>query len=800
MPDLSTSIREYYDAVAEPVDVSEILKRSGHRRVVPNWAVAVAAGLAVFVLIGGFVWLISGTDSEVIDEPMPTVVATTTANIPDETPVSVPDTAPLIKVDPALVASSLPVDATKAVAVGDGSLWAWTDLGIVRWNLEDRNAELFGSADGLPVTDGASGGIVVAPDGTVWAFTSNQGLARFDGTRWSEPAGYDQLDIVNPRCVDGEECLNSITAMAVGPDGVLSLAFREETLLQLDGTEWNVVPVTSAEVDGASVWATDMAVAADGTLWVASWEELLAYDGDEWDRFTAADGLPSGKIDSVAVAPNGDIWIKTIDPFEEGAAVGVARFDGDLWTVFDENDGLYESATAALTVGPDGTVWVVHGGAVRGALDDPRYDEEPAVGAVSRFDGTTWSSITIADVGWGFGWGGAAVDDTGTLWITSRLGIVGLNGSEATVLRVPGGIRPGVDPSNAVAPDVWDPILSTTAAKAAPAAATCPEGSDPDNPGIVDQARPNPGYAGNQAAAFDRHTGRIVYVDSANETWTFDVCTNTWEQMNPIGTPERYPGGLLVYDADSDRVISVRASSSSVYDPNANTWTRISDREAMPGDHPTGSWMVSGAVYDPVSGLVLAQHDQLGIQLTVLSAYDVDTDRWTRVGALDGQAWRNLIGYSTQTDQLIFAGYGDGRGSGTGDDTGDRNYTDGLPHVVDPRTGSTLATGPGAVIIGAYSIISYAADTDTAYVQTQPNEEICWFDPETLTWDNCFEGSDYPADVARQGFSAMVGDPINNRLVLINPHSFGQSPAVSAVWAVDFDTGQWTQLLAPPTP
>ncbi|MGB5169227.1 MAG: hypothetical protein WBP49_12580, partial [Acidimicrobiia bacterium] len=151
------------------------------------------------------------------------------------------------------------------------------------------------------------------------------------------------------------------------------------------------------------------------------------------------------------------------------------------------------------------------------------------------------------------------------------------------------------------------------------------------------------------------------------------MCTNTWEQMNPSGNPERYPGGLLVYDADSDRVISLRASSSSVYDPNANTWTRISDREAMPGDHPTGSWMVSGAVYDPVSGLVLAQHDQHGIQLTVLSAYDVDTDRWTRVGALDGQAWRNLIGYSTQTDQLIFAGYGDGRGSGTGDDTGDRN-------------------------------------------------------------------------------------------------------------------------------
>ena len=88
MPDLSTSIREYYDAAAEPVDVPEILERSGHRRVVPNWAVAVAAALAVFVLIGGFVWLISGTDSEVIEEPMPTVTTSVPTTVPDETPVS----------------------------------------------------------------------------------------------------------------------------------------------------------------------------------------------------------------------------------------------------------------------------------------------------------------------------------------------------------------------------------------------------------------------------------------------------------------------------------------------------------------------------------------------------------------------------------------------------------------------------------------------------------------------------------------------------------------------------------------
>ena len=172
---------------------------------------------------------------------------------PEQTPVSVPDTAPLIKVDPALAASSLPVDGTKAVAVGDGSLWAWTDLGIVRWNLEDRNARCSdrptvsrsptehpaGSSLHRQGRSGRSPGTRVSPGSTE--------------ARLSRPASSAGWSTVDPRCVATEECLNSITAMAVGPDGVLSLAVGEETLLQLDGTEWNVVPVTSAEVHGASV-------------------------------------------------------------------------------------------------------------------------------------------------------------------------------------------------------------------------------------------------------------------------------------------------------------------------------------------------------------------------------------------------------------------------------------------------------------------------------------------------------------------------------------------------------------------
>ncbi|MGB9357580.1 MAG: hypothetical protein WCC01_03390, partial [Acidimicrobiia bacterium] len=39
----------------------------------------------------------------------------------------------------------------------------------------------------------------------------------------------------------------------------------------------------------------------------------------------------------------------------------------------------------------------------------------------------------------------------------------------------------------------WDPILATTKAKAVPPAATCPDGTDPDIPGPIDQVRPGEG-------------------------------------------------------------------------------------------------------------------------------------------------------------------------------------------------------------------------------------------------------------------------------------------------------------------
>ena len=102
MPDFATRITTLVDTNAPPIDVEELVRQleSGgemagtppvrrHRRAA-NWAVAVGAAIVVFVVVGGFVWLIGGTGSDVIDEPTSTTAAPPSTTSPATTATAAP--------------------------------------------------------------------------------------------------------------------------------------------------------------------------------------------------------------------------------------------------------------------------------------------------------------------------------------------------------------------------------------------------------------------------------------------------------------------------------------------------------------------------------------------------------------------------------------------------------------------------------------------------------------------------------------------------------------------------------------
>jgi hypothetical protein len=343
-------------------------------------------------------------------------------------------------------------------------------------------------------------------------------------------------------------------------------------------------------------------------------------------------------------------------------------------------------------------------------------------------------------------------------------------------------------------PQAWDPILRTTKASTTPELATCPEGTDPDAAGTGED-HPTKAPLANQGAAFDTATGRIVYVDGSGETWTFDVCTNTWMNMDADDTEWqrptdqrfdadgdlRYPPGNLVYDVDSD--VTIALGLLGVYDAEASTWTAQSRPYGLGGD--VGHW---GAIYDPVSGLVIAAGafgDQAANEGLAIHAYDVESDAWTSVGTVSSdEAWLFLVGYSHTTDELIF------HGPRVSDD--DPN-SGAMTVLMDPRIGSSrsIADTEWDVFAPWGYWYPYVAGVDGAVVVDTSTDwprgtgDLCTFDPRTRSWDDC--GIDTSAGPRRSiEMASKVYDPLNDRLVVIY--------ADGDVWAADTETGEWTEL------
>ena len=120
---------------------------------------------------------------------------------------------------------------------GDGSLWAATANGVVRWDLDTQTPTVYTTEHGLP----SEGAVFVEAglDGTVWA-GGDVWMARFDGalTTFSVPNDYPLYQI------------------AVGPDGTVWAAFEPGRLGRFDGSEWQMLDAPSfAEPQGE--WVSD---------------------------------------------------------------------------------------------------------------------------------------------------------------------------------------------------------------------------------------------------------------------------------------------------------------------------------------------------------------------------------------------------------------------------------------------------------------------------------------------------------------------------------------------------------------
>ena len=354
----------------------------------------------------------------------------------------------------------------------------------------------------------------------------------------------------------------------------------------------------------------------------------------------------------------------------------------------------------------------------------------------------------------------------------------------------------------------------------------CPPGSTPDKPGRIDQARPwgLSGMARLGRMAFDRRAGRLVALAgdlvSPVETWTFDVCTNTWTRMHPNQEPP--PGTYgLVYDVDSDLTIASHSAGMWAYDLEANTWTEKGGGLSI---EDGGFSIESGGLppsdagrrfYDPVSGLVVALGDDeddntLGLALW---GYEVEAGTWTTIPQAkppDLGPHYQFFAYDVSVDRLVA-------------------YLRSCPYcenvanppqpswartwLFDLRTGTwsgTSAVTPpdfNAGAIGMQPAIAYDEAAQRTVILGQGHAAA--YDATADRWETLFEGSTAEDWWAACGtrpecrqMPFMVYDPVNERLVV---HGGSVYTSEETGWvssdgdwlAFDTRTREWTVLLEP---
>jgi hypothetical protein len=304
--------------------------------------------------------------------------------------------------------------------------------------------------------------------------------------------------------------------------------------------------------------------------------------------------------------------------------------------------------------------------------------------------------------------------------------------------------------------------------------------------------------------AFDRHGGKLVGLvgfDTDVETWTFDVCTNTWTQMHPDREPP--PGtGQLVYDIDSDLTLASDGSRMWAYDLKADSWT---EKGLFAPFADQG--FPSLRFYDPVSGLVIAlgdddDEDTLGLELW---GYEVETDTWSPIQAepLDVGAHYQDFAYDASGDGLIAY-------SSTWKPSEDGDW------LFGPRTwlfDLRMRTWSGRdAVTPEYSYGMWGIQPAIAYDEAAERTVMVGqgrssaYDAAADRWEILYEtpseiqpGSCGTRPECRHALQ-MVYDAVNGRLVVYGGSIYTSAEGwvdIDDLLALDIRTREWTVLLGP---
>jgi hypothetical protein len=418
MADLATQLRDYLDATAPEVLLSEVHSLRAVRLLREEtpvrrrrWLIAAVVGAAAVaaIVLAVLLWPGQGSDpAPFIDEG---------STIPGIT-VTVPTTT---VGGSGIVATSIPAEQTlpwadplngltwghSLSAVSAGEVWApvpspypYDRIGRLKdgvWTYFQRNAPI--------------AGLAVAPDGTMWVATGS-GVFSFDGEQWTRRFHSDAEQIVVGE--DGTVWIGGIRDDNSDTAPLWLARWNGESFVRVDPMPWD--PPREGRPASSHL---AMAAAPDGEVWMATAgfrliSGLMHYDGvtlhtvqigqiaDYQDEDPVTSPVPLSVCD-IEVAPNGDVWVAGFMGFTEQTykPVVLARFDGEAWTLYDwppavPSEQGEDLLLSDMAVGPDGVVWFASGDGLRtfdGTDWIAHIEGEPVYAVDVAPDGTVWYKL-----------------------------------------------------------------------------------------------------------------------------------------------------------------------------------------------------------------------------------------------------------------------------------------------------------------------------------------------------------------------------------------------------------------------
>jgi ligand-binding sensor domain-containing protein len=326
------------------------------------------------------------------------------------------------------------------VLVKGNDLWAVTEGGVVRLDMDTGTYQKYTTADGL--INNNVGGMTEDKSGNLWFVTG--GITEYNGKSWHSLPDINSIDSLSPI---------GVTAIAFNKNNNLYAGMSDGSIY-LFNSKYQEIKSPDAAPDNGSFGIHGglgmegikaLAVDTNNTLWSFGADGTQRYDGKSWVAGQDVPGFPGGSLDYICTDRNGDLWFQDYTDFSNAylyryngtswQKIGIQFTDSDARSITIDNRGNVWCATLGTLNCYDGQTWQTFN-CLGGSIDSIAADDKGNIwcgaylNGIYRFDGNSWKTYVTDDIPGVNEPTFIAADNEGNTWFSTFYGLSRFDGKK----------------------------------------------------------------------------------------------------------------------------------------------------------------------------------------------------------------------------------------------------------------------------------------------------------------------------------------------------------------------------------